>query len=379
VTRDEAPDPRLPQILAVALIPCTAVNTAFLHSLLPSVALAGLLLLVTVVLLATGRLRFRAPHLWMAVIGASALLAYFVPQARLEPSGQPLQALTWLLLGLLVLAATAASPPDAGVLLKVMLATGTLTAITARVQGSLLSGRLQGIELNPNYLAVYLSASVVISAGLALGRRNPLWLIPGAICMSSVLASQSREGFLAAVAGTAFLVIQKASANQKVLLAIVTVAAVLLFPGDLGLLTSVGAGARSVAELNTDNLVRSQVTLFALHVVAGHPVRGVGLGQFPAYAQDSGGLGYYIATTNEYLLLAAETGLASLIALLALLWTALRRARRGDLAIVRASVFASAMAMLFIDLFPSPVVAMPFWACLGTLLTGSAGTRPPSR
>jgi hypothetical protein len=104
-------------------------------------------------------------------------------------------------------------------------------------------------------------------------------------------------------------------------------------------------------------------------------VRGIGLGQFPAYAQASGGLGFYIATTNEYLLLAAETGLVSLMALLALLWTAIRPARQGDLAIVRAATFASATAMLFIDLFPNPVVAVPFWACLGTLLASQRGSR----
>lgn len=156
-----------------------------------------------------------------------------------------------------------------------------------------------------------------------------------------------------------FTVIQKASPNQKVLLTLVTVSAVLLFPGDLNLITSIGAGTRSAAELNTDNIVRSQVTLFALHVAVDHPIRGIGLGQFPAYAQASGSLGFYVTTTNEYLLLAAETGLSSLVAMMALLWTGIRRARQGDIAIVRASVFTSIIAMLFIDLFSNPVVSVP--------------------
>src|SRR6266536_4532308 len=355
---------RLPEILTVALIPLTAVNTAILHSLLSSIALASILLIVTIILFCTGQYRLRAPHKWIGIMGAAALLAYFIPQVRLEPSAQPLEVLTWLLLGLLVLTVSAASPPNAAALVKVILLTGTLTAIVAQVEGSLLSGRLQGIGLNPNYLAVYLATSSVISVGLALSRRNPLWLIPGSVCMSSILAAQSREGFLAAVAGIAFTVIQKASPNQKVLLTLVTASAVLLFPGDLNLITSIGAGTRSVAELNTDNIVRSQVTLFALHVAADHPIRGIGLGQFPAYAQTSGSLGFYITTTNEYLLLATETGLSSLVAMMALLWTGIRRARQGDIAIVRASVFTSIIAMLFIDLFSNTVVSVPFWACL---------------
>lgn len=359
---------RLPEILVVALIPLTVVNTAILHDMRSSIALASILLIVTIILFCTGQYRLHTPHKWIGIIGASALLAYLIPQVRLESSGQHLQTLIWPLLGLLVLTVSVASPPNAGILIKVILLTGTLTAIVAQVQGSLLSGRLEGIGLNPNYLAVYLATSSVISAGLALSRRNPLWLIPGSICMSSILASRSREGLLAAIAGIVFTVIQKASPNQKVLLTLVTVSAVLLFPGDLNLITSIGAGTRSAAELNTDNIVRSQVALFALHVAVDHPIRGIGLGQFPAYAQASGSLGIYVTATNEYLLLAAETGLSSLVAMVALLWTGIRRARRGDIAIVRASVFTSIIAMLFIDLFPNPVVSMPFWACLGIVL-----------
>ena len=365
---------RLPEILVVALIPLTAVNTAILHSLLSSIALASILLIVTIILFCTGQYRLQAPHKWIGIIGASVLLAYLIPQVRLESSGQPLQALTWLLLGLLVLTVSVASPPKAGILIRVILLTGTLTAIVAQVQGSLLSDRLQGIGLNPNYLAVYLATSSVISVGLALSRRNPLWLIPGSVCMSSIVASQSREGFLAAIAGIVFTAVQRASPNQKVLLTLVTISAVLLFPGDLNLITSIGAGTRPAAELNTDNIVRTQVTLFALHVAVDHPIRGIGLGQFPAYAQASGSLGFYITTTNEYLLLATETGLSSLVAMMALLWTGIRRARQGDMAIVRASVFTSIIAMLFIDLFSNPVVSVPFWACLGVLLARERGS-----
>jgi hypothetical protein len=202
---------RLPRLLVIGLIPLTAVGTAVLHSLLSTIILASILLVITIPLFCMGRLRFRTPHIWIAVIGVSVLLGYLIPRVRLEPSGQPLQAFTWLLVGLLVVTVSVAAPPSAGVLTKAILLTGTVTAIVARVQGSLQGGRLQGIELNPNYLAVYLATAIVISAGLAFRRRNPLWLLPGIICMTSLLASQSREGFLAVIAGVAFGVIQRAS------------------------------------------------------------------------------------------------------------------------------------------------------------------------
>lgn len=192
--------------------------------------------------------------------------------------------------------------------------------------------------------------------------------------MISLLASQSREGFLGAVAGIAFSVIQRTPRNFKILITLATIVAVLVFPGDLNVITSLGAGGRSAAGLNTDDVVRVQVAFFALHVIATHPVLGIGLGQFSAYAEAaSSSLGIYITTTNEYLLLGAETGLASLFALVVLLWTSVRRIQQGDMAIVRVSVFTSVVVMLFIDLFSNPVVAMPFWACLGTLLAGEQG------
>jgi len=105
---------RLPKILAVVLIPWTAVNTAILHSLLSSIVLASILLIVTIILFCAGQYRLHTPHKWIGIIGASALLAYLIPQARLESSGQPLQALTWLLLGLLVLTVSVSSPPNQG-------------------------------------------------------------------------------------------------------------------------------------------------------------------------------------------------------------------------------------------------------------------------
>lgn len=374
VGHESATHSRLAEILVVMLIPCTAVGTAFLHSLWFSVVLAGVLFSFMVILFCTGQLQFRTSHLWIAVIGVSVLLAYLVPQVNLEPSDQPIQALAWLLLGLVVLTVTVASPPKAGVLIRVILLVGTLAAIVAQVQGSLQSDRLQGIELNPNYLAVYLAVPIVISISLALDRRNPVWLIPGAICMISLLASQSREGFLAAIAGTAFSVIQRTSRNFKIVLTLVTIITILAFPGDLNVITGLGAGARTATELNTDNIARAQVALFALHVIEAHPILGIGLGQFPAYAEaSSSSLGIYITTTNEYLLLAAETGLTSLFALVVLLWISVRRVQQGDMAIVRVSVFTLIVAMLFIDLFSNPVVAVPFWACLGTLLAGEQG------
>ena len=212
---------------------------------------------------------------------------------------------------------------------------------------------------------------IVISIGLAARHRNLLWLAPAAACLPALLATKSRSGFLALAAGVVFLIIQGRPPRQKMLIALIsvfTVLAVLVFQVNLTELTSLGAGNRSTVELGSDNLVRSQVALFALHTVLIHPLLGIGFGQFPQYAAVSSSFGIYITTTNEYLLLASETGLISLAAFLMLLWPGLRKSAHGDMAIVRAVVVTGAVSMLFVDTFGTPIVAVPFWACLGALL-----------
>jgi O-Antigen ligase len=260
------------------------------------------------------------------------------------------------------------APPSPVVLLRLIALTGSAGAIISRVQGSLLEGRLQGLGLNPNYLAVYLAPAIVIAVGLALRSRNPLWLLPGALCVPALLASQSREGLLAMLAGLAFLMIQGRSPGLKLMAGLVALAGVITFHTSVASILSLGAGSRSVSDLTNDNLVRDHVALFAMHVAIGHPLLGIGVGQFPSYAASISGIGIYITATNEYLLLAAETGVICLAAFLILLWLAVKDARAGDLAVLRAAVVTSAASMLFVDSFGSPVVTAPFWACLGVLL-----------
>jgi O-Antigen ligase len=377
-----APGPRLfarlPAILVLILIPWTVVCATVLHSLLSAVVLAGLLALTAAALFCTGTLRPRRVHLWIAVMAAVVLAGYLFPAVRLESHRQTLENFIWLLAGFVVLAVCAAAPPRSRALAGLIASTGAAAALVSSAQGQLLEGRLQGLQLNPNYLAVYLAPSIVIALGLALRSQNPLWLLPGAACVPALLASQSREGVLATVAGAAFMLLQGRPRHQKVLIVLAVAIAVAIFPGDLGTLATLGAGPRTAAELSTDDLVRIQVALFAGHAAISHPLAGIGVGQFPAYAAVASSLGVYITTTNEYLLLAAETGLICLGAFVVLLSRAISRSRHGELAVIRAAVVTCAVSMLFIDSFSSPVVALPFWACLGVLLApGGRDVGPP--
>jgi hypothetical protein len=362
---------RLPQQLIIIVIPWSVLSTAFLHSLYSVLGLAVALGLAAIVSFSTGSFRLQKSHVWISVICVMALTSYFFPQVRLESSNLPLQGITWMVVGLVVAAVSISSPARPALLARVVLLTGTAAAVIAQAQGQTLGGRLQGLQLNPNYLAVYLAPAIVISLALSLRHRNIFWLGPGLVCLPVLLSSQSREGVLAVVAGVAFVCVQGRPPIQKAMIALTFLIVVAAFPGDLGEISSLGAGDRSAAELSTDNYVRARVASFAVHVALAHPLRGIGFGQFPAYAAASSAYGLYITTTNEYLLLPAETGLISLIALLVLLCRALKNPRPDEMSVIRVAVFVCAVSMLFIDSFSSPVLAIPFWACLGTLLARS--------
>ena len=261
------------------------------------------------------------------------LLTYLFPVASLVPGNETQPALIWTLGGLVVLVVCLASHPTTSALLGVILVTGAISGVVASLQRDYVEGRLQGLGLNPNYLAAYLAVPIVISIGLAARRRNPLWLAPGVACLPALLETQSRAGFLATAAGAAFLVIQGRSQRQKILIALICMVAalaILAFPVHLDGISGLSAGNRSAVELSSDNLVRARVAWFALHTALSHPLLGIGFGQFPGYAAVSSSFGIYVTTTNEYLLLASETGLISLAAFLLLLWPALRGTARRE-------------------------------------------------
>jgi hypothetical protein len=84
---------------------------------------------------------------------------------------------------------------------------------------------------------------------------------------------------------------------------------------------------------------QERVAWFAVRVAAGHPLRGIG-GRFPSYADS--GFGIHIATHNDYLRLAAETGVQALAVFLVLLWLGVKGPAPGDLAVPRAVTVAYA-------------------------------------
>ena len=131
--------------------------------------------------------------------------------------------------------------------------------------------------------------------------------------------------------------------------------------------------------LRTNSGIRAQLAGLAVDLIRQHPLRGVGLGRFPFFAASAPQVGFVLCTHNDYLELAAETGIPTLAVLLVLLWLGLRPPRTGAPAVLRCVVAAQAVGMLFANTLEKPGVVFTFWISLGVLLSAAAVPVPVVR
>jgi O-antigen ligase len=232
-------------------------------------------------------------------------------------------------------------------------------------------GRLEGLGLNPNFLGALLVLPLVAAAGLVRPRHRLIWLLPAAVCLAGMLATQSRGAFVAGVVGVAIVWLHGRRRGLQVLAVSAVTTLAVIFPRAIDAAERLVVGGRQAAELSRDSAVREHAARFAARVAAGHPLRGIGYGLFPSYAENSPDLGIYIATHNDYLRLAAEAGLPVLCAFLALAWLGMRRPVSGDLAISRAMVAAYVVGLFFANELANLLVSMAFWLSLGCLLAAT--------
>ncbi|GLY85867.1 O-antigen ligase family protein [Actinoallomurus iriomotensis] len=353
------------------LIPVSLLAGLFDASTVTLGAIAVVTLVVAVQLVAGTRTP-RPAHLWIAVLGLLVLLAYVLPAGG--PGGSPdrFSDLICLLAGLGLAAAVAASPPPPGLMARVAAAAGSAAAGWALAAGHREGGRLVGFAQNPNFLGALLALPFVAAAGLALRHRRPAWLVPAGVCVAAMAATQSRGAFVSAGAGLAVVLLQ--GRRRGIQVAIVAAAVVLgtVFPAAIDSAEHVAVGHRTATELSQNSSVREHVAWYAAKVAAEHPLRGIGYGVFPFHAANSSQIGIYIATHNDYLRLAAETGIPALIVFLVLIWFAMRSPASGEAAIPRAMVAAYAVGMLFANPLANLVVSTPFWLAVGGLLAAPA-------
>lgn len=361
-----------PVVLA-SLVPVSVLGGALPgRSATAALSAIGVVVLVVGVQIVAGTRRPRRVHLLIALLAMLLLVGFLFPADGPGAETDRLVDLMCVLAGLGLTAAAAASPPPASAVARVTAVAGGCTALVLLPLGERPGGRLAGLGLNPNFLGAFLALGLVAAAGLVVRHRRPVWLLPAAACLAGMAATQSRGAFAAAAAGVVVVTIEgrRRALQALAVTAVVTVCA--LFPATIDAAERVAVGHRQAAELSHDTSVRENVARFAVRVATGHPIRGIGYGTFPSYADAR--FGVRIATHNDYLRLAAETGIPALVVFLVLLWLALRRPAAGDLAVPRAVVAAYAAGLLFANELSNLIVSTPFWLSLGCLL--AARPRP---
>jgi hypothetical protein len=367
--------PDMALLILLGLVPAVAVVDPNGSTLYVMVVGAVALLLFRIVL--TG-LHAGLSLVLILLIACAVTLSCLLPQEALSVEHQ-WKGCALLLAGLGLLAASSLEPPDPRRIAQAVGGAGTGAAGYLLIQGEYASDRLTGLGLNPNYVGAFLAVSLVATAGLARFHRTWAWLVPAVVCAFALIETRSRGAFLMAAVGLACLLLVGRPLRDKVLIALVLLVSAEALPGSLDSVEGDLTGSRTSTELTMNTEVRKQAAALAMRIAFDHPLRGIGYAMFPEYARASPTLGIYINTHNDYLRLAAETGMVTVALLVALLWLGLVRRYPADHSVLQALCASFAVGLLFANTLTSFVVSAPFWISLGCLLARTSRQKTDPR
>src|SRR5215831_3983544 len=220
-------------------------------------------------------------------------------------------------------------------ILNVIVVVGSLMALAAvrsyiagdfTPKSTRIAGMVNGLFGNPNDLATSLDLIIPFALALALmnrGGKRLFYCLCAVTLTAGVVVTFSRGGFLGLVAMAAFFT-WKLGRFRKGIATLILVSTIAIFvvavPGSyggrLGSIFNAGEDSTGSSQARLDLLGR------ATEVAAAHPIIGVGLGNFHIYS-----IGEQKAH-NSYLEIAAELGIAGLIAYLIILIAPFRYLKR---------------------------------------------------
>jgi O-antigen ligase len=204
-----------------------------------------------------------------------------------------------------------------------------------------IAGIFQNVFSNPNDLALnvvvllpFCCAFAILSSGL----KKLFWWTCAGLMIGGVIASFSRGGFLALVAGAGVVLLRTKGARRVffVFLLIVAVAALLVIsPG--GFLDRISTILNPDKDLTGSANARLAILMMSLQLTAEHPIVGLGPGNFDSVTKTWHG------THNIYTEFSSEAGILALVVFLLLLRQAFRFAKRATRSTDRnIAVFGSA-------------------------------------
>ena len=251
------------------------------------------------------------------------------------------------------------------------------------------AGRLGGL-FDPNYFAAELIPAIVIACFLFVttGSVRARWLFAAVagIDLVAFALTQSRGGIVGFAVALITAVVVAGRARPRIVALVLVMAAAGLgyYFGYKPAHVFQGGSRAGLAGTTSGRLDEWRV---ALKIFSGHPVGGVGLGNYqvvePSYATQNLNLSVVrqivtdrLVVHNTYLQMAAELGLVGLCLFLAILALPLRMASQalgrrdqtlGALEFHARGLFAGAVGMLVAYIFLSAEFEKPLWLVLALL------------
>lgn len=251
------------------------------------------------------------------------------------------------------------------------------------------SGRLGGL-FDPNYFAAELVPAIVIAVFLFATARSTrarwMFALVAGFDLAAFALTQSRGGIVGLAVGLVAAVAVAGRARPRILALVLVLAAVGLgyYFGYKPAHVFQGSSRAGLSGATSGRLDEWRV---ALRIFAGHPIGGVGLGNYqvvePSYATQTLNLSSVrqivtdrLVVHNTYLQIAAELGLVGLFLFLALLVVPLRLAGRtlarldralGEVEFHARGLLAGAVGMLVAYVFLSAEFEKPLWLVLALL------------
>jgi O-antigen ligase len=287
-------------------------------------------------------------------------------------------------------------PRDLLILVWAFLVGAVVTCGYALANGTLRYGRLTGGIFNPNTVAAEIVVAIVMAIFLLVAtRRLSLRLI--LLAFVSLFAvvfvqTQSRSGILALGAAFAFALIAAGPLRGRI-------TAVILIAAAIGLAYYVYAAPPQLRERVTSIVtgtsqaspLREDTWQIALQMTRAHPVRGVGLGNFPALESQYfatnlnivqvGSLRHFqLVVHNTYLEILAELGIIGLILFVAVLAMTVGRAvamlaqpgPEGSTRLLARSITAATVGVMTSQIFNSGEYSKQLWVLLGMAAAAAA-------
>lgn len=226
--------------------------------------------------------------------------------------------------------------------------------------------RITALGLNPNYLGIMFAIGVVAFVGLAIQYRNPFVAIGAIPILFALPTVKSRSAYVLIIVGLLAVLLVGRAWRTRTVVIIGILLSLVAAPSLIGVTYHATLGNRNEITGSQSDELRFSASRLGAEVAFDHPLLGVGYGNFPSFAASNPSMGVPLNTHDDYLRMAAEAGIPTMMLLLLLLgmaFNAMRKIRFGTPAIAILATYA--VALLTANTLSSLAVTSGVWILIG--------------